>query len=300
MASSGLGPQNFKGGYQAVAPEYRVEPRHSGIRISAFRIPYRHHLQISSRTAQPLVEPLVGAAHPAASRVEPFVLVLGFAQGLLITARWQALAAAFAAYIQIKKCFGPGLHLDGELGAMGANACRLRVKIQARFPLHFVEPAVTEEHARPLHLRLLSLASFFTLCPSHFEDIHEISVEFVRQNEADHARGEIHNSQSLVTDAFPNKFRPEKVNAAARKIDLAFGGKIEIRQVYREKRVLVFDRGTEEFEALVLKAQDQFGEISGLFMIQPVSQVRPREDVAMRVEHSAGIAILEYPGPAVC
>ncbi len=186
---SGLGPQDLQSCDEAVAAKYGVEPGHAGIGVGAFGIAYGHHFQIRFRAANPFAEPRVGSGDAADTVVDPFVEVLGIAEGLLVAARRQtialAIAPAIATDVQIDNGLGAGLNIHLEKRAFAGDLDGLRVEIQLSLADDPVETAIGELHARRRDGGLPVLAPFFTLSPPDLEDIHEIGVEFVGERKAD-------------------------------------------------------------------------------------------------------------------
>ena len=63
--------------------------------------------------------------------------------------------------------------------------------------------------------------------------------------------------------------------------------------------VLVTDRGTEEERRPAVQLEDQAGQVSRTFVVQPLLAQAAGLDVAVVVEDGERVAVLEHPGPVV-
>ncbi len=89
------------------------------------------------------------------------------------------------------------------------------------------------------------------------------------------------------------------MNAATREFDIAICGQVEIGKIDRKERILVLDRRTQELKGFVFKSENQPGKMPRFLVVEAVSKVPRREDVAMPMEDSACITVFEDARPAV-
>jgi len=87
--------------------------------------------------------------------------------------------------------------------------------------------------------------------------------------------------------------------AATRELYLALRGKIEVGQIHGKEGILVLDRRTQKLERPIFKSQNQPGKMPGLSVIEAVLQVPGGKNIAVPVEHTARVAILENARPTV-
>ena len=109
---------------------------------------------------------------------------------------------------------------------------------------------------------------------------------------------EIAYRQPLITRALPEKPRPAHVDAIMRnQTATGFVIKIGIRQIAGQRGVIVAQCGREQHGPLSPDGQIVMREIPGVAMEQALGAARPREHIAIVIEHGEGIAVLQGSWP---
>ena len=287
-------------GDQPVAAEGRAEPRHARVGIGAHRRVGHEHVQVGGRASHHFAEGLVrrlDAGGAPARRPQRRARMPQAAQE-----RRAAPARAIAgrdAHAQEQVPLLAGREDDVEARLPGVERVRRRIEFHERAEPHRVQADVAEGDAVGCLDRRRRGAATRARLAAHLEQVDEVRGEVHRQPQTLRPVAVVAHHDALVARALVDELHAMQVDALAPQRRLAGALEVGIGHLRGEDRVVGPGGRTEQQRAQAVDQQRARREDARVAVIQAFGTAGLAAEVAARVEHGEGVAVLQRGRPAL-
>jgi hypothetical protein len=157
-----------------------------------------------------------------------------------------------------------------------------------------IEPLIAQHESFAGGERLEPLAAALPLLAPRLEQVRIIGVHRNSDRERKLRVSIVMNADAFVTCAIPEKSGAAEMQGASRHEVLSIGGKIGVREVDREKRVILLQSGTEQKGSVCSERQLTLGKKTRAFMIEALWTRNDLMDVTVTVEDGERLSVLQH------
>ena len=294
-----LDPQHLERGEQTVAAEWRREPRHAGVGVSALRRLGEQHREVGARAFQHAVEQGVGGLDRRRGGARRGERTPGYAphDEEAPLGRGRRLAFDTLHRQRDRPALAGGeieLELGAALGGVGREARRPRREREPRTARHAVERGVVEAHLVRALDACAHRAAARASVAADLEEIREIGGEVERQVQAALRLAVARHREKLVAGGLPQELGARDMERVLGEHQAAFGvEEIRVRQVDIQHHVVGLHGRGEHHRPVPLEREAQAREKARVVVEEAGRAVLDLEDVAELIEHGKARAVLE-------
>ncbi len=290
-------PQAFECGHDSIAPECRVGPGNSRIRVQSRRRSREQHVEIRRRAADPGIQSLVRGVDVATEAFAVGEDSLASEQSRFVRERVDATGATLASERQCEHLLCVTLELDAKVKLRGCDRARCRFASDDGASHDPVEPFVTQlGKVWPRSSLELSTPSW-PVATADFEHVLEVRGKLDAQTDLERCPREVADVDPLVTGAVPDELLAVDVQAAARENQLVVDVDVGIGQIHAEHQIVAAHSRAEHQRLLAGQFESEPRKMAGARVVQALLVAGIRRDVSRLVEEAKRVVLLEHDSP---